>query len=65
MESKRGGKRLNAGRKSEVIGEVLQRKVITVDTMTLRKLKVIGNGNISKAVRMATAIAYARYQRDT
>lgn len=56
-EKKRGRKPFNPG-------QPMERKVVTVDEMTLRKLKVLGDGNISAGVRLATYVAFSRYQKE-
>jgi hypothetical protein len=52
------------GRKPFNPGQPMERKVVTVDEMTLRKLKVLGDGNISAGVRLATHVAFMRYQKE-
>jgi hypothetical protein len=54
MQKKRGPKPIH--------GETMTKKVVTLDQLTLRKLKVLGDGNVSAGVRKAAEIAYARYQ---
>jgi hypothetical protein len=44
-----------------VAGHV-ERRTITVDELTWRKLLVLGDGNASKGVREAARVAYDRYQ---
>jgi len=51
------------GRKTELVGEPMRRTEISVDEMTLRLLRVLGDGNVSKGVREAARVAYDRYQR--
>ena len=58
---KRGGRRLNAGRKSEV-NEKLTKVAVTLSDLALRQLRVIGDGNVSRGVRLAAEVAYANYQ---
>lgn len=53
---KRGRKPLNPG-------EPMARQIVTLDALSLRKLKVIGEGNLSLGVRRAADVAYDRYQR--
>ena len=50
------------GRKPMIDGEAMERVGLTLDKMTLRKLRVVGNGNISAAVRKAADLAYDAYQ---
>lgn len=40
----------------------MKKQAVAVDSMTLRKLKVLGNGNISAGVRKAAEVAYKAYQ---
>lgn len=61
--SKRGGRRQNAGKKPDVPGTTKESTSISVSNMTLRKLAVLGDKNISKGVEIAADIAYDRYQR--
>ena len=44
--------------------EILTSKQVTIDRLTIRKLLVVGGGNISAAVRLAADIAYEKYQSD-
>lgn len=44
-----------------VAGHV-ERRTITVDELTWRRLLVLGDGNASKGVREAARVAYDRYQ---
>lgn len=62
MEKKRGGARRNAGRKTEKLGQPMSAVTLSLDEMTLRRLKVVGAGNVSKGVRLAAELAFARYQ---
>lgn len=43
-------------------GEPMTKRVVTLDEMTLRKLRVLGDGNVSAGVRKAAEAAFARYQ---
>ena len=54
---------MKRGRKTEIVGERVTRMNFTVDEMTLRLLKVLGQGNASKGVREAARVAYAVYQK--
>lgn len=63
MNSGRGGRRQNAGRKTEVPGEVMERRTVMLDDTTRRKLIVLGDGNLSRGIRRAAGVAYERYQR--
>lgn len=54
-KSKRGRRPIN--------GETMDRKALTLDPMTLRKLKVLGNGNLSAGARIAADVAYEQYQK--
>ena len=55
------------GPKTEVPGEIMQKKVLLLDPMRIRKLIALANattgGNQSLAVRRAIDLAYDRYQR--
>lgn len=42
----------------------VERRTITVDELTWRRLLVVGKGNASMGVRKAAGIAYERYQRE-
>jgi hypothetical protein len=42
--------------------EPLARVTLTLDEMTRRKLKALGNGNESAGARVAARVAYDRYQ---
>jgi hypothetical protein len=61
--SRRGGKRKGAGRKPLHADGAMEHTSITVDDLTLRKLLVLGEDNISEGVRRAVAVAYDRFQR--
>lgn len=52
------------GRKPIIVGEVMKRTVVSLDEMTIRKLKVLGENNISRGVRRATDTAYERFQKN-
>lgn len=56
----RGGPRSNAGRKTEGYLEVSKRTV-TLDDMTIRKAKVLGNGNLSQGLRRGISAAFDLY----
>ena len=43
--------------------EAMERKNLCLDQMTIRKLMVLGDGNLSAGVRLAAAEAYNLYQR--
>lgn len=58
-----GGARKGAGRKTEKPGESMDHATVTLDEMTRRKLTVLGDGNLSKGVRLAADVAYDRYQQ--
>lgn len=59
---KHGGRRQNAGRRIEIVGEQAHKSTVSLDDMTKRKLIVVGGGNISKGIRVAAAPAYDAYQ---
>lgn len=46
-------------------GVAMKRQIVMMDELTLRKARVIGNDNISRAVREAIELAYERYQRNS
>lgn len=54
---------MKRGRKPIHPGEPMTRHVVTVDEMTLRKLKVLGDGNVSLGVRVAANAAFEKYQK--
>jgi hypothetical protein len=54
MAKKRGPKPLH--------GDTMVKKVVTLDEMTLRKLRVLGEGNVSAGVRKAADVAFKKYQ---
>lgn len=65
MEPKQhGGARRNAGRKTEKVGLPTRAVSVSLDEITVRKLKVVGDGNLSRGIRVAADLAYARYQQD-
>lgn len=43
-------------------GEPMTKTVVSLDEMSRRKLRVLGEGNISAGIRRAAEMAYARYQ---
>jgi hypothetical protein len=55
--------RRTRGRKTEIEGEKMQRREVSLDSKTLRLLAVLGKGNISRGVREAARVAYEQYQR--
>lgn len=59
-----GGKRRRAGRTTELgRGVDIQRVNLSLDEKTQRLLKVVGDGNLSRGVRIAAQLAYEKYQR--
>lgn len=62
MNTKHGGPRSNSGRKTEHPTERMRPVTMTLDEMTLRRLKVLGGGNVSRGVRDAAAVAFDRWQ---
>lgn len=60
--TKRGGARPNTGRKTEVSGD-LKTVALSLDEMTVRLLKVLGGGNVSRGAREAARIGYDAFQR--
>ncbi len=64
MEPKQhGGARRNAGRKTEKVGLPTKPVSVSLDEMTVRKLKAVGGGNLSRGIRLAADLAYERFQR--
>lgn len=64
MEPKQhGGARRNAGRKTEKVGAPTRAVSVSLDELTVRMLKVVGDGNLSRGIRIAAEIAYQRYQK--
>lgn len=65
MEVQTGGKRRNSGRKTEpeVTGQVAKHTV-TFDETTLRLLRVLGAGQVSRGIRKAARYTYNAYQND-
>lgn len=63
MKKQHGGARRNAGRKTEVTGERMTRTNVSLDERTLRLLKVIGENNLSRGIRVAADMAYDAWQR--
>lgn len=63
MKLKHGGARRNAGRKTEVLGERMKPIRVTLDERTMRLLKAMGNGVVSKGIRVAANIAYDEWQK--
>lgn len=61
MEKTHGGARRNSGRKTELVGAPTKAVTLTLDEMTVRKLKVLGEGNASRGVRLAADMAYDAY----
>lgn len=52
------------GPRTEVPGEELERVTLTLDSMTRRRFRALGEGNESKGARIAARVAYDRYQRE-
>lgn len=63
MKKKHGGARRNAGRKPTVPGEPFKRVCVSLDERTVRLLKVLGDGELSKGVRVAADAAYDLWQK--
>ena len=55
--SRRPGPKVEPG-----LAGMIERRTITVDDLTWRRLLVLGSGNASKGVREAARVAYDRYQ---
>lgn len=52
----------NAGRKTELNGQRVTKRSMSIDEMTARKLAVLGDGNLSKGIRRAAEYAFSQYQ---
>lgn len=63
MKTKHGGARRNAGRKTEIAGERMKRLGVTLDERTVRLLNVLGEGNVSRGIRVAADMAYEEWQK--
>lgn len=60
-----GGTRRNSGRKTEKAVEgPVKKHTVTLDEMTVRMLKVVGAGEVSRGIRVAARHTYAAYQAD-
>lgn len=60
---KRGGKRRNSGRKTEAdVTDPVKKRTVTLDETTMRMLRVIGIGEISRGIRVSARFTYAAYQ---
>lgn len=59
-----GGKRRNAGRKTELVSTTTKLVTVSLDEMTVRKLRVVGGGNVSRGVRIAAASAYENFLKE-
>ena len=65
MDSKNthGGARVRAGRRTEhPEGAAMARHNVSLDERTVELLKVVGEGNISRGIRLAAEVAYKQYQ---
>jgi len=58
MQEKRGGARPNSGKKTELDGQPTRRVQVSLDAHTLELLAVLGDGNVSKGIRVAARAAY-------
>lgn len=63
MQEKRGGARPNSGKKTELDGQPTRRVQVSLDAHTLELLAVLGDGNVSKGVRVAARVAYEKHRR--
>ena len=50
------------GPKTLIPGEPMKRTQVTIDSLTRRKLVVLGDGNLSEGVRKAAESGYETYQ---
>lgn len=51
------------GPKTELPGERMHNRQMTIDDKTERLLKVVGGGNLSRGVREAARFTYEAYQK--
>lgn len=58
-----GGKRARAGRRTEVPEKDLRKVSVMIDEQAIEFLRVVGEGNLSRGVRLAARVAYDRYQK--
>lgn len=64
MEPKQhGGARRNAGRKTEKVGAPTRAVSVSLDELTVRRLRVVGDGNLSRGIRIAAELGYEKFQR--
>lgn len=63
QKNEHGGRRARAGRKTEVLGEKMEKTTVLLNPMAKRKLMVLGEGNLSKGIRRAAEVAFDRYQQ--
>ncbi len=54
--------RMKKGPKTQTDGAPVGRVAVTLDEMSQRKLRVLGEGNMSLGIRRAADVAYQRYQ---
>lgn len=60
-----GGARARAGRRTEhPDGAAMTRVNVSLDERTMELLKVVGEGNLSRGIRLAARVAYERYQNE-
>jgi hypothetical protein len=57
-----GGRRRNAGRKTERSDLVVAARTLMLDDMTMRRLRALGGGNASMGARKAADAAYDLFQ---
>jgi hypothetical protein len=63
QKTKRGGARRGAGKPRLNPDAAMEHKTITLSQEAIRKLLVLGGGNLSEGVRKAADVAYDRYIR--
>lgn len=59
----RGGSRKYSGRRPDTPGDPMVKRTISLHESDIVLLKVLGDGELSKGVRIAAEIAYEQYQR--
>lgn len=58
-----GGKRVRAGRRTEVPEKDLRKVSVMIDEQAIEMLLVVGEGNLSRGVRTAARVAFDRHQK--
>lgn len=45
-------------------GKTMLKRMVALDDTTMRKLKVLGGGNVSRGIRVAAHYAFDKYQQN-